>query len=353
MGTVALIISAILGAFFVYGLIYTVLQPREPEKGTLRHTKAASYIGSICGLLFLIPSVICAFEKDNDVYVSIGFLAFAVLGAVLVIAYMNTKITYDDTTFTYRDFFGRTSRYDYADITSLDVNTMDVTIRVGKKKISVEMISIGFEDFLSKVNKGYRHHHKKSIPPIEKEKDLFHGHIKDTEGFIFAFILVGVVCIAFIVLCFHMTFSGNDESTTELRETVFISYRYDDNDLMLQATDGLEYEVRDFDEQTDIESITSLCDSGEAVSVYCKKVNPKNGDDYYNAKAIRLGDDFILTFDETNRLTRNANMPLIPVSIGFLILWVIFCILSVIVGRNPEKYKKLAPLLFDKRYIKH
>ncbi len=352
MGTVALVISVIFGVFFIYGLIYTALQPSETEKGTLRHSKAPSYIGSMCGLFFLIPSVICALEKDSDVYLSLGFLAFATLGAVLVIAYMNTRIIYDDTTFTYKDFFGRISRYDYADITSLDVNLQDVTIRVGKKRISVEMTSVGFSDFLSKANKGYRRYHNRTIPPRAREKDLFHGNIKDTGGFIFAYILVGVVCVGFIVLSFCMTFGGEDESTTELRQTVFLSYRYYDNDLMLRGSDSFEYEVRDFDGQTDIASVISLCGGGETLSVYCKKVNPKNGDDYYNIKAIKLGDEYILTFDETNRLTQNSNMPLIPLSIGFLVVWSIFCILSLIVGRNPKKYKKLAPLLFDKRYIR-
>ena len=353
MGTVLLVLSVIFGVFFIYALIYTILQPSKLEKGTLRHSKAVSYIGSICGLLFLIPSVICAFETDGDLYAGFVFLAFDLLSVVLVIGYINTKITYDDTAFTYRDFFGRTSRYDYADITSLDINVMDAVIRVGKKKISVEMISLGFADFLSKANRGYRRHHKTHIPPIEKEKDLFHGHIKDTDGLILAFFLILFVCIAFIGLSVYMTFAGNNESTTELRETAFLSYRYDDDDLMLTAADGFEYEVRDFDGQTDIDSIIALCDSGETVSVYCKKVTPKRSDDYYNAKAIKLGDEFILTFEDTNRTTQRANMPLIPFSVGFLVLWIAFSIGAVIVGRNPAKYKKLAPIFFKKEYIRY
>ena len=353
MGTVVLVISAMLGIFFIFSLIYTIRQPNCFDKGIVRLSKMPAYIGIVCGMLFLIPSVICAFEKDSDVYASIVFLLFSFLGVVLVIAYINTEITYDDTAFTYKGFFGNTKRYDYAEITSLDVNTMEVILRIGKKKISVDFISHNHADFIFKVKKGYVRYHKKRIPPRPKEKDIFHGHIMDSDGFIFAFILITAVCIAFIGLTVYMTFVGNDESTTELRETVFVSYRYDDNDLMFIGADGFEYEVRDPDGQINVSALVNLCDSGDAVSVYCKKVNPKSGDDYYNAKAIKSGDEFILTFEDTNRTTQNANMILIPFAIGFLVIWILFGIGAVIVGRNPKKYKKLVPIFFKDGYVRY
>ncbi len=352
MGAVVLIISAILGLFFIYGFIYTVKQPSSYETGTVRLSKIPAFIGLVCGMLFLIPSVICAFEKDNDVYASIGFLAFALLAAVLVIAYINTRITYDDTSFTYRGFFGKESRYDYFEINSLDVNVQDVTIRVGKKKISVDFLSYNYADFLAKANKGYRRYHNKGIPPREKEKDIFRGNIRGTDELMLGYIIGTVVIFAVCIFLCVLPFVEDDETTTDLRQTTFISYRYQDDALRFVATDGFEYELRYYDELTDIASVIKLCETGDSILVYCKEVNPKHGDNYYNIKSIKLGDEIILNFDETNRIQKNNNMFGIPFAIGFVIFWIITVIMTIIVGRNPTKYKKLVPLFFKGQYIK-
>lgn len=352
MGAVALIISAILGLFFIYGLIYTIKQPSSYEKGTVRLSKIPAFIGLVCGMLFLIPSVVCAFEKDSDVYASIVFLAFSLLAAVLVVSYINTRITYDDTSFTYRGFFGNESRYDYFEITSLDVNVQDVTMRVGRKRISVDFLSYNYADFLAKANKGYRRYHNKGIPPRDKKKDIFRGNIRGSDEIVLGYIIGTVVIFALCIFLCVLPFVEDDETTTDLREATFISYRCEDDDLRFVATDGFEYELRNYDGSTDIASVIKLCETGDTVSVYCKEVNPKNGDNYYNIKAIKLGDETILSFDEINRLNRNSNMFGIPFAIGFFIFWAITVIMTVIVGRNPKKYKKLAPLFFNRRYIK-
>ena len=352
MGTVALILSAIFGVFFVYGLIYTIAQPRESGKGTVRHPKAYAYIGSICGLLFLIPAVICAFQTDGDVYASIVFLAFSLLSAILVVNYMTAKIIYDDYTFTYTNFFGRSFRYDYSEIESLDENSMDVVLRVGKRKISVDMMSRGFADFLRTANMGYRRHHKRGIPPPDREKDIFRGNIKGTDELILGYSIGSVVILIVAAFLIALPFVEYDESDTELRETSFVSYRYHNNDIYFMALDGFEYSIRNYDDSTDIASVIALCDSGESLNAYCRKVNPKHGDDYYNLRALKIGDEFILTFEETNRLEQNSNMFGIPFAIGFLIYWIITVVMTVVVGRNPRKYKKLVPLFFKKTQIR-
>ena len=206
MGNVALILSAIFGVFFVYGLIYTIAQPRESGKGTVRHPKAYAYIGSICGLLFLIPAVICAFKTNDEVYASICFLAFDLLALVLVLAYMSSRITYDEYTFTYTDILGRSFRYDYSEIESLDENSMDVVLRVGKRKISVDMISRGFADFLRTANMGYRRHHKRGIPPPDREKDIFRGNIKGTDELILGYSIGSVVILIVVAFLIALPF---------------------------------------------------------------------------------------------------------------------------------------------------
>lgn len=352
MGTVALILSAIFGVFFVYGLIYTIAQPRESGKGTVRHPKAYAYIGSICGLLFLIPAVICAFQTDGDVYASIVFLAFSLLSAILVVNYMTAKIIYDDYTFTYTDFFGRSFRYDYSEITSMDENRMDIVLRVGKKKISVDMMSRGFADFLRTANMGYRRHHKRGIPPPDREKDIFRGNIRGTEEQILGLAIGSVVILGVAIFLFILPFVKYDESDTELHETSFVSYRYHNNDIYFMASDGFEYSIRNYDDSTDIASVIALCGSDDSLQIYCRKVDPKRGDDYYNMKAIKVGDEFVLTFDETNRLEQNSNMFAIPFAIGFLVYWGITVVMTILVGRNPKKYKKLLPLFFKKEQIR-
>lgn len=352
MGAVALVISAILGSFFIYGFIYTVKQPSIYETGTVRLSKLPAFIGSVCGMLFLIPSVICAFEKDSDVYASIGFLAFSLLAAVLVVSYINTRITYDDTAFTYRGFLGRECRYDYCEITSLDVNVQDVTIRVGKKKISVDFLSYNYEDFLAKANKGYRHYHKKGIPPRDKKKDIFRGNIRGSDELVLGYIIGTVVIFATCIFIGVLPFVEEDETTTDLRETTFVSYSYKDDDLRFVATDGFEYELRNYDDSTDIASVISLCETGDSILVYCKEVDPKHGDNYFSIKAIKLGEETVLSFEETNRLHRKSNMFGIPFAIGFLIFWILTLVMTIIVGRNPTKYKKLVPLFFKGQYIR-
>lgn len=352
MGTAILIISAVFGLFFIYSLIYTIAQPSESEKGTIRYPKAFSYIGSVCGLLLLFPAVICAFQTDNDVYAAIVFFLFDLLGVILVLSYMSTKITYDEYAFTYTDFFGRSFRYDYSEISSMDENQMDVVLRVGKKKISVGMMSRGFADFLRTANLGYRRHHGKEIPPPDREKDIFRGNIKGTDEIVLGYTIGSVVILVVVIFLLVLPFVKYDESNTDLRETTFVSYRYHDNDILFMAADGFEYELRNYDDSTDIASVIALCESGDELEIYCRKVTPKRRGDYYNIKAIKLGDDFILTFEETNRLERNSNMFGIPFAIGFLVYWIVTVVMTIVVGRNPRKYKKIAWLFFKKEQIR-
>jgi hypothetical protein len=86
------------------------------------------------------------------------------------------------------------------------------------------------------------------------------------------------------------------------------------------------------------------------MTVYVEEIFPDHEEPYFFVYAIEHHSNYLLSFDQTNAWHRKEYAPLIPITVVLLLLFASAIVGSIIVGRNPKKYKKWVVRLFFKDY---
>lgn len=334
----------------VCGVLALLRQPKKAEEGKVRHPLFVGILGLVCATLFLIPTLITAFS-DESIWIPLIFFAFSSLGLLLFFVYLNCRITYDDNGFTVKNLFGVKKSYTYDEITSLREDMSEDVLFVGKRKISVERISVGGFEFISFAKKKYKQlHSSQGIPKAKRSKlDLFNGNIYDAESLFVGYVIIAIVGIAFLIFSLYFTFGTtySPKNTVE-QQVVFSSFADEGDEIVLTSKDGEIYKIRFFDETFDTSAIEKICNGKTTMTVYVEEISPDDEEPYFFVYAIAHHSNYLLGFDQTNTWRRKEYAPLIPISVAFLLLFASMIVGSVIVGRNPKKYKKWVVRLFFK-----
>lgn len=338
----------------VNGVFAFLHKPKTAEKGKVHLPKFFAILGTITSTIFLIPTIITAFS-DEDIWVPIVFLVFSLLGATLIIAFMNCRISYDDDGFVAKTFFGIKRKVSYDQVTAIKENMHETYIYVGKRRVMVDEFSIGGKDFITFVKKKYRTlHNGKSLPKITKTKnDIFNGHLNDVAGFYVACSLVSVILVGFIVFLVCESYIPKNVNNTVEQTVTFISCDVKEDEVILTSADENIYKIQYAAEQINIQKIKSICNGESKVTTYSKEVTPDD-EDFYSIKAIKYNESYLLSFEEENKLYRQEGLPIIGLFLFILLIWVAFIVASIVVGRNPQKFsKKVVKMFFKDGYINY
>ena len=337
----------------VSGVLSVLRRPKRSEKGKVFLPKFFAILGSICSGIFLIPTFISAFS-DEPIWVTIILLVFSMLGASLIVAYINCRISYDEDGFTAKNFFGIKRRFTYDQITGIKRNVHESYLYMGKRKIMIDEFAVGGSDFILFAHQKYRSiHHNRSIPHAENKKDIFNGNINSTGEILFVFISIGIIGIALLIFTACLTFLPSSPNNTAEQQAVFQSFRTENNCLILQTADAQIYKI-DFADKLQTEIITSVCDGKTEVTVYAKQYNSEDSGVYYSVIAIASDGKDILTFDETNRLHRQEWCLVFIMGVVLSSFLFAYIVGSIIVGRNPTKYSpNVVKFFFKPEYVKN
>lgn len=139
----------------VNGILGYLKQPKQAENGKVHFPKFFIILGMITFVAFLIPTVITAF-LDIPLLVPVIFLLFSLLGMSLIVAFINCRISYDQNGFVHKSFFGIKRQFTYDQVTAIKENAHEKYIYVGKKRLMVDELLIGGNDFIKFVKKEYR-----------------------------------------------------------------------------------------------------------------------------------------------------------------------------------------------------
>jgi len=349
-------LSFLIIPIIVSGVLAFLRQPKKAEKGKVYLPKFFVILGLITSTIFLIPTLITAFS-DEPIWVPILFFAFSLLGASLIIAFVNCRLWYDEDGFVAKNFFGIKRKFTYDQVTAIKENMHEDYIYIGKRRVMIDEFSVGRIDFIAYLRKRYRTLHKgQALPIIRKNKhDIFNGNVDDVFGFMFAYIMIGVVIVvSAIVSVWHIYGNPCTVDNTIEQEVSFTSCIVKDDEIVLTSTDNKLYKIRFIGEGFNSDEIKSVCDGKTLLTTYSKEVTPDDEDDYYSIKAILNGDAYLLSFDETNRWHQEEYWPLLFFPIVFAIVWGAYVAGSIIVGRNPKRFsKKIIKLFFKDGYVKY
>ena len=349
-------LTSFLQPILVNGILGWMGQPQKAEKGKVYLHKFLALMGIIGSALFLILTIFSVF-LDEPLWVPIVFLALASLSASLLIGFTNCRIFYDEEGFVAKNFLGIKRKFTYDQVTAIRENLRESYIYMGKSRVMVDGLSVGRIEFITQVKKKYKTIHAgQNLPKLQKTKnDLFNGNVTDAGGMLFAYILLAILSIGFVIFTVVYTyFSPSTTSNTIEQSVSFISCRANQEEVVLTSTDQQIYVIRFIDEQFDPSAVQAICDGKTVVSAYSKEVTPDDADDYYSVKAIVHNGSYLLTFEETNRFHSQEYWPLIMISSGMLLFWGGFIAISIVVARNPRKFsKRFVRLFFKDGYIKY
>lgn len=334
----------------VNGLLACLRQPRQAERGKVYLPKFLAVIGLISSTIFLILTMITAFSGEA-LWIPIGFFLMSLLGMSLVVAFVNCRISYDEERFVAKSFLGIKREFTYDQVTAIKEGLHEDYIYIGKRRVMIDEISIGGVDFIILVKRKYRAtHNGQSLPQIYKTKhDLFNGNVQDAGAFLLAFILITAISVGFLILLIVYTYFSPDtpENTVE-RDVCFVSCDVSADEIVLTSTDRQHYIIQFIDEPFDAEAIQGICDGNTLVTAYFIEHTPDDAEAWYSVKAIMREDTYLLSFEETNHLRTQEYQPIVIFLGGLCLIWVVYMVFNIYVGRNPRKFSKRFVLLFFK-----
>ena len=219
----------------------------------------------------------------------------------------------------------------------------------------VDALAIGGDDFIELVKKKYLTiHNGKALPRIYKTKnDIFNGNIKETGKFLFLYITVGIFAIGFLIFTICYTYIPSTPDNTLKQAISVVSCQIKNEGIVLTSTDNERFIIRFAEKSFNIKEIQDICDGEKVITTYSVKFAPKHEESYYSLKAIEYNNEYLLSFDVTNKFHIQEYVPLVIAAAALCVVWGIFIIGSIIIGRNPKKFsKRVVRLFFKDEYIR-
>ncbi len=351
-----IVLGVLLIPIVVNGILIYLRRIKKAENGKIYLPKFFVILGTITSTIFLIPVFITAF-LDVPIWVPIVFLILSLFGVSLIISYVNCKISYDENGFVYKNFFGLKREYTYNQVIAIKEGVRENCIYVREHTIKVSELSVGGFDFINLVKDKYKSlHNGQNLPNTYKSKyDIFNGNIKDASSFLAVYTLIGVFVIGFLIFVInYVCFTSSNINNTIEQSVRFVSCIVNKDEIVITSTDNQIYKIRFIDEQFNSKDIQAICDGEKIVTTYSKEITPKNEDAYYSIQAIEYNGNYLLSFEETNRLHRQEYWLLIVIAIVLCFICGAYFVASIMVGRNPQKFsKKLIKLFFKDEYIRN
>lgn len=280
-------------------------------------------------------------------------IVFFLLGAVLIAAYSNCRIHYDGKGFSAGNLLGIHRRFSYSDITGMRGLHRDVTLWLGRKKVRVDSLAVGREEFLDYVRYVYRcEHDGLAIPQMggadSARSDLFHGHVEAPGEFVFVYSLVIALCLGVTVWAFFSAFKPKMDASAE-KTVSFVSASVDHRDLWLRDSDGIDYKLKSFERYA--ENLDFLyAQIGEKTRFVVRYDDISNRDEYYRFLLQLTGVDGTTVLSEESSLRQERDSSLVAAGVGLgmaLLIGAVF-LETIRVGRHPERYSRWFVRLFFK-----
>ena len=130
--------------------------------------KYALFLGLICQTIFCAFSIIAIIK---DPIVSYFFIPFLLLGALLVVGFLNQRVYYNEREFISKTIFCRKRVFEYRDITGISYNIESCYLHTNTKKVFLDYVT-NYQTFLNLCRKKYENIHGSQLPKINKKRKI-------------------------------------------------------------------------------------------------------------------------------------------------------------------------------------
>lgn len=298
-------------------------------------------IGIVGTVVFGIILLWAIYDGENTPWVLIGFALLSLLGVALIVAPFRT-IRYDREGFTLRTIpFFIPRRYEYSEITAIreDMNVL----YLGRRRILLEDEASNYFDFLDQISRAYKKLHGTSIPLRKKRVNIdpFKGNVNTPGGFVFAYVLLYLVIVGFLLMGWFMARPPAEESLP-VRQVIFTRCEVTEERIEF-FIDGDPYPYRIVypeNSPTTDEAFTSLAKEKQTVSIRAQLMENADTPRYTLYSITGADGTEYLTYEDAAHEMRLVWYLILGMSAVFAALWIWYVVRSIQVGRNPKKYSR-------------
>ncbi len=333
----------------VGGILGVLSCPRTAKTGKVRLPRFFLILGIAEAAFCLAPAVITIFSGER-IWVPIAFFVLSLLGDTLIIAFINCRISYDEEGFVAKKFFGMKIKATYEQVSGIRENTHETYIYVGKRRIMVDEFSIGGKEFINFVKRKYiLSHDGQSLPRIQNAKnDIFKGNLNKPNEFLVIYIVITAVYLILVTGMFYLVCIPDNENSTQEQTLSFLSCEVEEENVVFLSEAGEIYKLSLDSAQSNIRDIIEICSEGKELTTYSRKISPDDGEEYYSVKALKYEGEYLVSFKETGKPTKQDGWFGFVFFFTQFLLWIIYVVLSVRIARNPRKYSRKVIRFFFK-----
>ena len=335
----AWVLAAAHGVLSVAGLFAAVRRKNRTGENVVWLPFYVVAIVMVCGTILSIPTVVCAMDGDW-MFALFGTIVLASI--CMMTAYLNCVIWYDDEGFVARNFFGIRRSCSYAEVDGVK-GWKDRKIYFNGYCIMIDEISIGADEFMDALYKGYRKATGRHVPAFKPKWDPMNGHLEHPWGYFILWITLGLACIAFALLMLFVMTGETDPADVTVRSVQFSRYDVDDESLLLYV-DGEErpYEIGYYKDYGEILPSPEAFCNGRPYTV-----GVEAGSHYI--VTLTGADDFkYITLESERQVYRDNQRFALVIILLTSVLGVFFSYLGIAVARHPERYSKFVRRMFYK-----
>lgn len=301
--------------------------------------------------------------RFKEIISAVIFSILALLGIFLIIGYFNQRIYYSADKFVSSNLWGVKRTYSYGDISGImgyGRNT-DVRIYIGDKKIAIDRMAVGKEEFIEFALKRHRELKHKNIPLLRaaKKKDLFNGNIANPGEFIAVYIIIAIGAALLFGIMLFVEFSPQTLETDLRYSTVaFNSCEVYGDELWLRTGGDMDYKIAHYDEVLpDVDAFLAKYKNGGVLKLGYQSVSPRYDPDYYRVYYARgaANEMFVTQEKECEVRARHTKeeRPKIIALFSALMLFLLSIIPgSIYAGRHADTLNpKIVRIFFKPDYI--
>ena len=330
--------DVVLILLFIRGMTVKRKRKEERQARLVSLSPMLLWVGAIGGGLLSVPLTLSGRQDPEPALI---VFEAGVLGCIaMMLAYCNETVTYDRATFTVSDLFGRKRTWDYGEITGLSRRGGDVVLRCGRRRIRLDAMAAGIEQFLKYADEGYFRRRNKYIPLIPRRTDPMKGNLDTPWLYLFIYLFMFAGGVVFILLSAGTIRppDGRVPADAAVIRTPFESWEKTgkhDGTLALRAADydkpftlswlsGYAVPVPDPD---------ALC-SGEEYVLTVRELKQE-----YDIRGLSTHDGQpLITAYDRNAAYRRSQLPAVIFLLIFAFVEMAFAVFGILVGRHPEKY---------------
>ena len=331
--------DVLLAALLVRGLVLQNARKADMNAGLVSLSPLLLWGSFIPVCILSLPvTLFCPEDMSPGVWYLFEVMILAEI--IMMLAFCNETVTYDNESFTRSNLFGVKRTYDYSEITGLSRRGGDTILRCGRQRIRLDAIAYGSGDFIIFADKAYLRRFGRGIPIVKSRWDPMNGNLDTPWLYLFLYVFLLMASVVMIILAVSGLRPVNDQTPADVVQlrTSFQSWervKKECGTLILHA-EGYEKPftlswLSGF--EVPVPEPEALCSGADYILMV------REGEEDYQIYALSTDKHRpIITALDHNTAYRNTQFSACIFLVIAGVLCFVFSVFGIVVGRHPDRF---------------